>query len=131
ADGRAGGRGLETAKARSRAMPTRARVPSAERRPIRVTRWGTRRGVENFGSGFLGSGAQSERASDTSTKPARSVSDGWPVWLLMESISSRSEGTSNRSTCEEMRAIASATLRRKLSAWTKSTAERKLDGRKR
>jgi len=33
-----------------------------------VTPWGTRRGGENFGSGRLGSGAQSVRASATSTK---------------------------------------------------------------
>jgi hypothetical protein len=44
-----------------------------------VTPCGTRRGVENFGSGFAGSGAQSLRASPTLTNPARSVSDGWPV----------------------------------------------------
>ena len=53
------------------------------------------------GSGWFGSGAQSLRASDTSTKPARSVSDGCPVKLVMVSISSRSEGTSSRSTCGE------------------------------
>ena len=68
-----------------------------------VTPWGTRRGGENFGSGFFGSGAQSLRASETSTNPARSVSDGWPVKLVMVSISSRSDGTSSRSTCEKMR----------------------------
>src|SRR5439155_6514451 len=78
-----------------------------------------------------GSGAQSERASDTWTKPARRVSEGWPVWLLMVSISSRSEGTSSKSTSEKMRAISWATLRRKRSAWTKSTAERKRDWRNR
>ncbi len=56
---------------------------------------------ENFGRGFFGSGAQSDRASETSTKPARSVSEGCPVWLLMVSISSRSEGTSGSSTSEK------------------------------
>ena len=61
----------------------------------------------------------------TSTKPARSVSDGCPVKLLMVSISSRSDGTSSRSTSEKMRAISPATLRRNRSACTKSTAERK------
>src|SRR6267378_3156273 len=76
ADQKEGGRWLETGKARSRAMPTRPRVPSAKRRPIRVMPWGTRRGGENFGSGFFGSGDQSERASETSTKPARRVSEG-------------------------------------------------------
>src|SRR5467141_4998113 len=130
-DQKEGGRWLATAKARSRAMPTRPSVPSSKRPPIRVTPWGTRRGGENLGKGFFGSGAQSERASETSTKPARKVSEGWPVWLLMVSISSRSEGTSNRSTSEKMRAISWATLRRKRSAWTKSTAERKRDWRKR
>src|SRR5882762_10461401 len=76
ADQKEGGRWLATAKARSRAMPTRPRVPSSKRRPIRVMPWGSRRGEENFGSGFFGSGAQSERASETSTKPARRVSEG-------------------------------------------------------
>src|SRR5213078_346979 len=90
---------------------------------------GTRRAGENLGRGFFGSGAQSERASETSTKPARKVREGWPVWLLIVSISSRREGTSNKSTCEKMRAISCATLRRKRSAWTKSTAERKRDCR--
>ena len=55
----------------------------------------------NVGSGLLGSGAQSLRASETSTKPVRSVSDGWPVKLVMVSISSRREGTSRRSTFGE------------------------------
>src|SRR5260370_41899631 len=101
-----GGRSEATAKARSRAMPTRPRVPSSKRRPIKVMPWGTRRGGENLGRGFFGSGAQSERASETWTKPARKVSEGWPVWLLMVRISSRSDGTSRRSTSENMRAIA-------------------------
>src|SRR5262249_4882352 len=35
---------------------------------------------------------------DTSTKPARRVSDGWPVASEITSISSRSDGTSSRST---------------------------------
>src|SRR5216684_4397437 len=126
-----GGRSAATAKARSRAMPARPRMPSSKRRPIKVMPWGTRRGGENFGRGSFGSGAQSERASATWTKPARSVSEGWPVWLLMVSISSRSEGTRSRSTSEKMCAISCATLRRKRSAWTKSTAERKRDWRKR
>ncbi len=82
-------------------------------------------GGENFGSGFAGSGAQSLRASDTWTKPARSVSDGWPVKFDSVSISSRSDGTSSRSTSENTRAISTATRRRKRSAWTKSTADRK------
>ena len=38
------------------------------------------------------SGAQSLRASDTSTNPARSVSEGCPVKLVMVSISSRKRG---------------------------------------
>src|SRR5438445_755937 len=126
-----GMRSKATPKARSRARLARQRVPSSKRRPSRVTPWGTRRGGENFGNGFCGSGAQSERASETSTKPARSVSEGWPVLLLMVSISSRSEGTSSRSTSEKMRAISWQTLRRKRSVWTKSTAERKRAWRKR
>ena len=40
------------------------------------------------------------------------------------SISSRSDGTSSRSTCEKMRAISMATRRRRRSACTKSTADR-------
>src|SRR2546425_5468905 len=68
ADQKEGGRSAATAKVRSRAMPTRPRVPSSNRGPIRVMPWGTRRGGENFGRGFLGSGAQSERASETWTK---------------------------------------------------------------
>ena len=44
--------------------------------------------------------------------------------FVMISISSRSEGTSSRSTCENTRAISCATLRRSRSACTKSTAER-------
>ena len=51
-------------------------MPSSKSLAISVTPCGTRRGGENFGSGCAGSGAQSLRASETSTKPARSVSDG-------------------------------------------------------
>jgi len=51
-----------TPKARSSASPTLPSVPSSNRRPIRVTPWGTRRGVGKVGSGLLGSGAQSLRA---------------------------------------------------------------------
>ena len=36
-------------------------VPSSNNRPSNVTPCGTRRGVENFGKGFFGSGAQSLR----------------------------------------------------------------------
>jgi hypothetical protein len=50
---------------------------------MKVTLCGTRRGGENPGSGCAGSGGQSLRASETSTKPAREVSDGWPVKLVM------------------------------------------------
>ena len=92
---------------------------------------GTRRGGVNFGSGFAGSGAQSLRASETSTKPARSVSDGWPVKLVIVSCSSRSDGTISRSTSLKMRAISSATLRRSRSACTQSTAERNRASRNR
>jgi hypothetical protein len=46
---------------------------------MKVTLCGTR-GGENPGSGCAGSGAQSLRASETSTKPA---SYGWPVKLVM------------------------------------------------
>ena len=89
------------AKARSRAMPTRPRVPfveeaADERDAVRHAALGA-----NFGSGCAGSGAQSLRAWPTSTKPARRVSDGWPVWFEMVSISSRSEGTRSRSTFVE------------------------------
>ena len=48
----------------------------------------------------------------------------------MTSISSRNDGTSSRSTCEKTRAISWATLRRKRSACTKSTADKKRDWRK-
>src|SRR5437762_8421546 len=126
-----GGRSPMTLKLRSRASPARPSVPSSKNRPMRVTPWGTRRGGENLGSGLLGSGAQSLRASDTSTKPARSVSEGCPVKLVMVSISSRSDGTSSRSTWEKTRAISLATLRRNRSDWTKSTADRNRDWRKR
>ena len=111
-------------RARAR-CPTRPISPSSNSRPRSVMPCGTRRGGVNFGSGFAGSGAQSLRASDTSTNPARSVSDGWPVKLVMVSCSSRSDGTSSTSTSRKMRAISSATLRRSRSACTKSTAERK------
>src|ERR1039457_6853844 len=111
-----GGRSLTTPKFRSSASPAHPSVPSSNSRPISVTPCGTRRGGENFGSGALGSGAQSLRASGTSTKPARNVSEGCPVKLVMVSISSRSEGTSNRSTWEKTRAISTATLRRNRSA---------------
>src|SRR5688572_30474496 len=60
----------------------------------------------------------------------RRVNEGWPVWLEMVSISSRREGTSKRSTVSKRRAISAATIRRRRSAWTKSTAERKRDWRK-
>ena len=52
------------------------------------------------------------------------------VTFVTVSISSRTEGTSRRSTCEKKRAISSATFRRRRSACTKSTAERKRAWRK-
>src|SRR5262249_43048005 len=125
-----GGRSSTTPKARSRASPARPSVPSSNRRPMSVMPWGTRRGGENRGRGCSGSGAQSLRACSTLTKPARTVSDGWPVWLEIVSISSRSDGTKRRSTSRKRRAISPATIRRMRSAWTKSTAERKRDWRK-
>jgi len=119
-----------TSKARSRAIPALPNLPSSKSLPIRVTPCGTRRGGENFGNGLLGSGAQSLRASDTSTNPARKVSEGWPVKFVMVSISSRSEGTKSKSTWEKTRDISSATFRRKRSTCTRSTAERNRDCRK-
>src|SRR5262245_53789009 len=119
-----GGRSSTTPKARSNAKPTLPKVPSSNKRPIRVTPCGTRRGVVNVGRGLFGSGAQSLRAFDTSTKPARNVSEGCPVKLVMVKISSRKEGTSRRSTSEKTRSISLATWRRRRSACTKSTAER-------
>src|SRR5271163_4042434 len=121
------GRSFTTANARSSAIPACPSVPSSNSRPISVTPCGTRRGGENFGSGFAGSGAQSLRASETSTNPARSVSEGCPVKLVIVNISSRSDGTSSKSTSEKTRAISSATFRRRRSACTKSTAERNRD----
>jgi len=100
-----GGLSSATLKILSSANPTLASLPSSNSCPISVTPCGTRRGGENFGKGCCGSGAQSLRASDTSTKPARKVNDGCPVELVMTSISSRNDGTSNRSTSEKMRAI--------------------------
>src|SRR5215467_11227684 len=71
-----GGRSDETPKIRSKAMPARQSVPSSKSLPIRVTPCGTRRGGENVGTGWSGSGAQSLRAFETSTKPARRVREG-------------------------------------------------------
>jgi len=71
-----------------------------------------RAGGENSGSGCARSGAQSLRASATSTKPARSVSDGCPVKLPIVSISSRSEGPAASPLPRKCRAISCATLRR-------------------
>src|ERR1700742_3480344 len=119
-----GGRSPATPNARSIAIPAVHIVPSSNNDPISVTPCGTRLGGENFGSGFFGSGAQSLRASLTSTKPARSVSDGCPVKFVIVKISSRSEGTSSRSTSPKIRAISIATLRRMRSACTKSTADK-------
>ena len=110
-------------------MPASATVPSSNSRPTRVTPCGTRLGGVNFGSGFFGSGAQSLRACDTSTNPARMVKDGCPVKFVITRNSSRSEGTSSRSTSEKIRSISIATLRLSLSACTKSTAERNRDWR--
>src|SRR5579864_6932769 len=119
-----GGRSPAAPNARSSARPAFTIVPSSNSLPISVTPCGTRRGGEKVGSGWLGSGAQSLRAFPTSTNPARSTSAGCPVKLVMVNISSRSEGTSSRSTSENSRAISSATLRRNRPACTKSTAER-------
>src|SRR4051812_44756623 len=80
-----GGLSPVTAKSLSSATPTRPTKPSSKRRPRSVMPCGTRRGGSNFGRGFAGSGAQSLRASETSTNPARSVSDGWPVKFVMVS----------------------------------------------
>src|ERR1051326_5223308 len=52
---------------------------------IGVMPCGIRRGGLNFGSGFAGSGAQSLRASETSTNPAPGERDGYPGKLLLES----------------------------------------------
>jgi hypothetical protein len=46
-----GGRSLTTPKARSSAIPALTIAPSSNRRPIRVTPCGTRRGGEKVGSG--------------------------------------------------------------------------------
>src|SRR5262249_42128865 len=96
-----------------------------------VTPCGTRRGGLNFGRGFLGSGAQSLRASETSTKPARKVSEGCPVKFVMVSISSRKDGTRSRSPSEKKRAHSFPAFRRQRYVCTKQTAERKRDWRKR
>ena len=87
--------------------PRARAAPSSKSRPMSVIPWGTRRLGSNLGSGCAGSGAQSLRAWPTSTKPARRVSEGWPVWFEIVSISSRSEGTSSRSTLAKTRAISS------------------------
>jgi hypothetical protein len=80
---------------------------------------------------MLGSGAQSLRASDTSTKPARRVTLGCPVKLEISNISFLSDGTSSTSTVENTRAISIATFRRNRSACTKSTADKNRDCRNR
>ena len=51
-----------------------------------------------------------------------------PGKVLIVSISSRSDGTSSKSTSEKTRAISCATFRRNRSACTKSTAERNATG---
>src|SRR6266496_6333504 len=89
-----------TPKILSSANPALPRFPSSNSCPISVAPCGTRRGGENFCSGCCASGAQSLRASDTSTKPTHKVNDGCPVKLVMTSVSSRKDGTSNRSTFE-------------------------------
>src|SRR5271169_1731492 len=71
-----GGLSPTTPKARSSARPALTMGPSSNRRPIKVTPWGTRRGGANVGRGWSGSGAQSLRAFATSTKPARSTRAG-------------------------------------------------------
>src|SRR5262249_6122398 len=126
-----GGRSPATPDAFSRAIATAPIVPSSKRRPISETPCGTRRGVENFGIGFFGSGAQSLRASVTCRKPVRSTIAGWPVKLVIVRASSRSGGDRSTSIFAKRRAISAATLRRIRSAWTKSTAERKRACRKR
>ncbi len=79
-------------RARSKAIPIRPSVPSSKSFPIKVTPCGTRRGAENFGKG-LADQAQSLRASETCTKPARSVKDGCPVKFPIVRASSRRDGT--------------------------------------
>ena len=116
------------ARARCRRVPI---VPSSNMRPMRQIPCGTRRFAANFGSGFAGSGAQSLRAWPISTNPARTTSAGCPVKFVIVRISSRSAGTRSTSTFSKMRAISCATMRRRRSACTKSTAERKRDCRKR
>ena len=82
-------------------VPTCPTSPSSNNRPRIVMPCGTRRGGLNFGSGCAGSGAQSLRASETFTNPARSVSDGCPVKFVIVSCSSRSDGTISTSTSSE------------------------------
>src|SRR5580658_1414403 len=53
---------------------------------------GTRQGSENLGNERVESGVQSSRAPETSTKLARTASDGWPVKLAMVRTSPRSDG---------------------------------------
>src|SRR6476659_7817924 len=64
-----GDRSPDTPNALSSSMPTLPSSPSSNNRPTSVIPWGTRRGGSNLGSGLEGSGAQSLRASDTSTNP--------------------------------------------------------------
>ena len=62
-----GGRSAATPNACSSANPTWPTQPVLEQPADDRDAMGTRRGGANFGSGFAGSGAQSLRASDTST----------------------------------------------------------------
>ena len=86
--------------ARSSAMPTRPSVPSSNRRPIERRRRAARGAAARTSAAGAPDRAPSRCAPRvTSTKPARSVSDGWPVKFEIVSISSRSDGTSSTSTC--------------------------------
>ncbi len=112
-----GGLSPATRKAASRAMPAAPRRPSSKGGAISVTPCGTRRGGENFGRGMRGigrpvtprlgdldeAGAQGERGV------AGEVGDG-------EHLVAQGGDKQEVDLRVKMRAIASATLRRKRSA---------------
>ncbi len=97
---------------------------------MRVTPWGTRRGGLNFGSGCLrvggpvaaGFGDFDEAGAEGERRMAGEVGDDEHL------VAQR--GDEEQIDLDMMRAISWATLRRRRSVCTKSTAERKRDWRK-
>ena len=125
------GRSAITFSDLSSARPARATVPSSNNRPSSVTPCGTRRGGENFGSGCAGVRCPIAARFAHFHKARPHGQRRMPCEIRDHQCLIAQRRNQQQIHLGEVRAISSATLRRKRSARTKSTAERKRDCRNR